>query len=243
MSSLAARWRAFSRADCGLWGDKGAGVRYKPGVPQSPLPGVTVIDHPLVRVKMTQLRDAKTASVDFRARLNELATLMVFEATRDLVTKPIRVQTPLAETEGAVLVRPIVVAPILRAGLGLVEGMLDLLPDVSVAHIGMFRNEETRRPESYYFKAPAHLAEADVILVDPMLATGWSATAAVSQLKEAGATSIRFVCLVSCRAGVKQLHGTHPDVPIFTSALDSDLNDRAYIVPGLGDAGDRYFGT
>jgi uracil phosphoribosyltransferase len=206
-------------------------------------PGVTVIDHPLIRVKVTQLRDAATGSADFRVRLNELATLMVFEATRDLATRPVRVRTPLAETDGAVLVRPIVVAPILRAGLGLVEGMLDLLPDVSVAHIGMFRNEETRRPESYYFKAPAHLPDADVILVDPMLATGWSATAAVTQLKEAGATSVRFVCLVSCHAGVRQLSGAHPDVRIFTSALDPDLNDRAYIVPGLGDAGDRYFGT
>jgi len=212
-------------------------------VPTNPPPGVTVIDHPLVRVKVTQLRDAKTNSVDFRARLNELATLMVFEATRDLETRAIRVQTPLAETEGAVLARPIVVAPILRAGLGLVEGMLDLLPDVSVAHIGMFRNEETRRPESYYFKAPPHLAAATVLLVDPMLATGWSATAAVAQLKEAGATSIRFVCLLACAAGVKQLTTAHPDVPIFTSALDPTLNERAYIVPGLGDAGDRYFGT
>jgi len=196
-----------------------------------------------VRVKVTQLRDARTGSVDFRARLNELATLMVFEATRDLATKPIRVRTPLAETEGAVLARPIVVAPILRAGLGLVEGMLDLLPDVSVAHIGMFRNEETRLPESYYFKAPAHLADADVILVDPMLATGGSATSAVSRLKDAGAKSIRFVCLVSCQAGVKQLRAAHPDVPIFTAALDPELNARAYIVPGLGDAGDRCFGT
>jgi uracil phosphoribosyltransferase len=212
-------------------------------VPQSPLPGVIIIDHPLVRVKLTQLRDAQTGSVDFRARLNELATLMVFESTRDLATKPIRVRTPLAETEGAALVRPIVIAPILRAGLGLVEGMLDLLPDVSVAHIGMFRNEETRRPESYYFKAPPHLADADVLLVDPMLATGWSATAAVTQLKEAGASSIRFVCLVCCPAGVTQLRGAHPDVQIFTAALDPDLDARAYIVPGLGDAGDRYFGT
>jgi uracil phosphoribosyltransferase len=207
------------------------------------LSGVTVIDHPLIRVKMTELRDAQTTSAVFRARLNELATLMVFEATRDLATRAVRVQTPLAETEGAALVRPIIVAPILRAGLGLVEGMLDLLPDVSVAHIGLVRNEETRRPESYYFKAPAHLAEADVLLVDPMLATGWSATAAVAQLKEAGATSIRFVCLVSCPAGVAQVRDAHPDVQIFTAALDRELNDRAYIVPGLGDAGDRYFGT
>ncbi|HEX8296062.1 MAG TPA: uracil phosphoribosyltransferase [Chthoniobacteraceae bacterium] len=210
---------------------------------QPDFPGVAVIDHPLLRVKMTQLRDVQTGSTDFRARVKELATLMVFEATRDLATRVIRVRTPLAEADGAALVRPLVVAPILRAGLGLVEGMLDLLPDVSVAHVGLFRNEETRRPESYYFKAPPHLAEADVILVDPMLATGWSATAAVTQLKEAGAISVRFVCLVACQAGVTQLRLAHPDVRIFAAALDPELNARAYIVPGLGDAGDRYFGT
>ena len=121
--------------------------------------------------------------------------------------------------------------------------MLRLLPEVSVAHIGMFRNEETRRPESYYFNAPAHLADATVILVDPMLATGWSATAAITQLKERGARSIRFACVVSCPAGIDQVRGAHPDVPVFTAAVDPELNDRAYIVPGLGDAGDRYFGT
>jgi uracil phosphoribosyltransferase len=208
-----------------------------------PPPGVTLVDHPLLRVKLTQLRDLETASRDFRARLAELSTLMVFDVTRDLATKLRIVQTPLARCSGATLQRPIIVAPILRAGLGMVEGMLRLLPEVSVAHIGMFRNEETHRPESYYFKAPPHLAEADVILVDPMLATGWSATAAVAQLKERGARSIRFVCLVSCPAGLDQLRRAHPDVPVFTAAIDSELNDRAYIVPGLGDAGDRYFGT
>ena len=210
----------------------------------APLPdGVTVIDHPLVQVKLTQLRDAQTGSCEFRARLNELATLMVFEATRDLATRPAPIQTPLAPYEGRALARPVIVAPILRAGLGLVEGMLGLLPDVSVAHIGMFRNEQTRRPESYYFKAPAHLPDADVLLVDPMLATGWSATGAVAQLKAAGAKAVRFVCIVSCREGLAQLRGAHPDVRIFTAAVDPVLNDRAYIVPGLGDAGDRYFGT
>lgn len=212
-------------------------------VSASPTPGVTVIDHPLVRVKLSQLRDARTTSVEFRARLNELATLLVFESTRDLAVRPVQVQTPLETAEGAVLARPIIVAPILRAGLGLVEGMLDLLPDVSVAHIGMFRNEETRRPESYYFKAPPHLAEADVLVVDPMLATGWSATAAIAQLKEAGATSVRFVCLVTCPQGVAQLRSAHPDVLIFTASVDRALDPRAYILPGLGDAGDRYFGT
>jgi uracil phosphoribosyltransferase len=206
-------------------------------------PGVTVIDHPLVQVKLTQLRDVRTGSSDFRARLNELSTLIVFEATRSLVTRPEPIETPLARFEGRALARPVIVAPILRAGLGLVEGMLDLLPDVSVAHIGMFRNETTRRPESYYFKAPAHLADADVIVVDPMLATGFSATGAVSQLKTAGAKSIRYVCLVSCPKGLTQLSTAHPDVQIFTAAVDPTLDDRAYIVPGLGDAGDRYFGT
>jgi uracil phosphoribosyltransferase len=205
--------------------------------------GVTVVDHPLVQVKLTQLRDERTGSGEFRLRLNELSTLMVFEATRSLVTRVERIQTPLAPCEGRALARPVVVAPILRAGLGLIEGMLDLLPDVSVAHIGMFRNEETRRPESYYFKAPAHLPQADVILVDPMLATGFSATGAVAQLKTAGAVSIRFVCLVTCPQGVAQLRAAHPDVEIFTAAIDPELDSRAYIVPGVGDAGDRYFGT
>ena len=205
--------------------------------------GVTLIEHPLVQVKLTQLRDARNRSSEFRARLNELSTLIVYEATRSLATRPERIRTPLAEYEGRALARPVIVAPILRAGLGLVEGMLDLLPDVSVAHIGMFRNESTHRPESYYFKAPPHLAEADVILVDPMLATGFSATGAVTQLKSAGATAIRYVCLVSCPQGLAQLHGAHPDVKIFTAAVDPTLNEKAYIVPGLGDAGDRYFGT
>jgi uracil phosphoribosyltransferase len=210
----------------------------------TPLPdGVTVIDHPLVQVKLTQLRDARADSSEFRARLNELSTLMVFEATRDLATRVETVRTPLAPYDGRALARPVIVAPILRAGLGLVEGMLNLLPDVSVAHIGMFRDEITHRPQSYYFKAPKCLAEADVLLVDPMLATGWSATGAVEQLKKAGAKSIRFVCLVCCPAGLAQLRGAHPDVRIFTAAVDPELNEQAYIVPGLGDAGDRYFGT
>jgi len=211
--------------------------------PLVPPPGVTLVDHPLVRVKLTQLRDGETSSREFRARLAEVATLMVFEVTRSLPTIPRAVHTPLAPFAGETLARPIIVAPILRAGLGMVEGMLRLLPEVSVAHIGMFRNEETHRPESYYFKAPPHLAEADVILVDPMLATGWSATAAIAQLKERGARSIRFACLVSCPEGITQVRSTHADVEIFTAAIDPELDSRAYIVPGLGDAGDRYFGT
>ncbi len=209
----------------------------------STIPGVSVVEHPLIRVKLTQLRDATTTSREFRSRLTELATLLVFEVTRDLQTASRTVRTPLAECEGHVLARPIIVAPILRAGLGLLDGMLSLLPDVSVAHIGMYRNETTHRPESYYFKAPPHLGEADVIVCDPMLATGWSATAAITQLKEAGATSLRFTCLVSCPKGIAQLRTAHPDVPIFTAAIDPGMDERAYIVPGVGDAGDRYFGT
>ena len=206
-------------------------------------PGVTVVDHPLVRVKLTQLRDANTTSREFRFRLAELATLLVYEVARDLKTEPRVVHTPLADCTGAALARPIIVAPILRAGLGMVEGMLRLLPDVSVAHIGLYRNEETHRPESYYFKTPGHIADADVIVCDPMLATGWSATAAIAQLKDAGAKSLRFVCVVSCAPGIAQVRGAHPDVPVFTAGIDPEINDRAYIVPGLGDAGDRYFGT
>ena len=211
----------------------------QPAIPS----GVTVVDHPLVFVKLTQLRDAATTSREFRFRLGELATLLVYEVTRDLTVLPRTVRTPMADCPGAVLARPIIVAPILRAGLGMVEGLLRLLPEVSVAHIGLCRNEETFRPVSYYFKTPAHIADADVIICDPMLATGWSATAAISKLKEAGAKSLRFVCVVSCPAGLAQICAAHPDVPVFTACIDPEINDHAYIVPGLGDAGDRYFGT
>lgn len=205
--------------------------------------GVTLVDHPLVHVKLSRLRDQSTTSVDFRRKLSELASLLMFEATRDLPTLPIEVQTPLALSTGRRLARPVIVAPILRAGLGMVEGMSHVLSDVSIGHIGMFRNETTLRPESYYFKLPAHLPQAEVIVADPMLATGWSATSAISQLKEKGAVTIRFVCIVTCPEGLAQLRGAHPDVPIFTAAIDPGLDERGYILPGLGDAGDRYFGT
>ena len=225
--------------------DKRGSPRYKTRVPSdlSQWPGVTVVDHPLVRVKLTQLRDEQTGSRDFRARLADVATLMVYEITRDLATQPRRVRTPMAEFEGAALARPIIVAPILRAGLGMMDGMVRLLPDVSVAHIGLARDEVTHRPVSYYFKAPSHLAAADVIVLDPMLATGFSAAAAIQQLKENGAKHLRFVCVVSCPPGIEHLRAAHPEVPVFTAAIDPVLDDNAYIVPGLGDAGDRYFGT
>ena len=205
--------------------------------------GVTVVDHPLIRVKLTRIRDVRTSSEKFRARLAEVASLLLFEATRDLATRVELIQTPLAPFEGAALSRPIIIAPILRAGLGICEGMLRILPDATVAHIGMKRDEATHRPVSYYFNPPPNLAAADIIVADPMLATGHSASATISLLKEAGATSIRLVCCVSCLEGLTQVRTTHPDVLIFTAAIDPTLNERAYIVPGLGDAGDRYFGT
>jgi uracil phosphoribosyltransferase len=205
--------------------------------------GVTVISHPLARVKLTRMRDERTKPEEFRARLAELAELLVYEVTRDLETRPDVIRTPLAPHEGAALVRPIIVVPILRAGLGMAESILHLLADVSVGHIGMKRDEHTHRPASYYFNMPGHLPEADVIVVDPMVATGHSATAAITKLKEAGAKRVRFVCCVSCPEGLAQLRGAHPDVPVFTAAVDDGLNENAYIVPGLGDAGDRDFGT
>jgi uracil phosphoribosyltransferase len=205
--------------------------------------GVTVVDHPLVRVKLTELRSAETSCAAFRRTLSELGTLMAFEVTRSLGTQIRHIQTPLAGYDGSALARPVVLAPILRAGLGMLEGMLKILSDSSVAHIGLFRNEETHEPESYYFKAPRHLPDAEVIVADPMLATGGSAVAAITQLKQHGALSLRYVCLVSCLPGIARLQAAHPDVPIFTAAIDPELNSKAYIVPGLGDAGDRFFGT
>jgi uracil phosphoribosyltransferase len=205
--------------------------------------GVTLIDHPLIRVKLTIVRDRTTPSDVFRREVRELATLMTFEVARTFQTVERTVQTPLAAHHGEDLARPVIIAPILRAGLSFVDGMLQVLSNASVGHIGMYRNEVTHRPESYYFKLPAHLGAAEVLVVDPMLATGWSATGAITQLKESGAKHIRYVCLVSCPTGLMQLREAHPDVPIFTAAIDPELNENAYIVPGLGDAGDRYFGT
>jgi uracil phosphoribosyltransferase len=207
------------------------------------IPGVTLVDHPLIRVKMTRIRDVGTSSEKFRSRLAEVASLLFQEATRDLATRAESIRTPLAAFEGAALERPVIIAPILRAGLGMSEGMLRIMPDATVAHIGMKRDEATHRPVPYYFNPPPHLDEADIIVADPMLATGHSASATVDLLKKAGAKSIRLMCCVSCREGLTQMQTAHPDVPIFTAAIDPVLNENAYIVPGLGDAGDRYFGT
>lgn len=204
---------------------------------------VTVIDHPLVQAKLGLLRDAETPTPNFRRTMREMAALMFFVATADLPTVETPVQTPLATCPARRLARPLVLAPILRAGLGLLEGVFELAPDASIAHIGIYRDEKTLQPVSYYAKAPAGIADSEVILLDPMLATGHSAAAATRALKEAGARSVRFICLVSCPPGIAHFHSVHPETAIYTAAIDGELNEKGYIVPGLGDAGDRFFGT
>jgi uracil phosphoribosyltransferase len=202
-----------------------------------------LVSHPLARIHLTALRDAATPAARFRWHLNRLAEILFWEASRDLDTLATRVLTPLAETDGAAFARPIVLVPILRAGLGLQEAILPLVPDAVVAHLGIARDEATAQPVSYYAKLPPVLAEADVFLLDPMLATGGSACAAITQLKAAGAGRLRLISVVSCPAGLAAVAAAHPEVPVFTAAVDAGLNERFYIVPGLGDAGDRCFGT
>ena len=207
-------------------------------------PGATVVDHPLVQHKLTIMRDAKTSTAGFRQLLREIAGLLCYEATRDLklTTKPI--QTPLAEMDAPTLAgKKLVFASILRAGNGLLEGMLELVPSARVAHVGLYRDPKTLEPVEYYFKAPEDLSERLIIVVDPMLATANSAIAAVQRLKDRDARNIRFVCLLAAPEGVEKFSATHPDVPIITAAIDSHLNEKGYIVPGLGDAGDRMYGT
>ena len=206
--------------------------------------GVTIVDHPLVQHKLTKMRDRTTSTKTFRALMRETATLLCYEVTRDLPMDAIEIETPVAATSARVIAgKKLVFAPILRAGLGMAEGMLDLVPSARVAHIGLYRDPESLEAVEYYFKAPADVAGRLVIVVDPMLATGHSAIAAITRLKAAGVTDLRFVCLLAARIGVETLRAAHPDVPIWTAAIDAELNDHGYIVPGLGDAGDRTFGT
>jgi uracil phosphoribosyltransferase len=205
--------------------------------------GIHVTDHPLVAASLSILR-AKTTMPDlFRSHLQEISILLFAEAARGWETNAIDVETPLASCPGAVLAKPIVLVPILRAGLGMLDGIQRIAPDAAIGHIGLYRDAETLRPVSYYEKVPVNVTAAEVLLLDPMLATGNTACEAASILKGQGARSIQFLCVVACPAGVQQFHKEHPDVPIITAAIDSELNDHGYIVPGLGDAGDRYFGT
>jgi uracil phosphoribosyltransferase len=204
---------------------------------------VRVIDHPLAAANLSILR-AKTTEPDlFRRHLQEISVLLFVEASRSWGTSAIQVETPLALCPGAVLAKPIVLVPILRAGLGMLDGIQRAIPDAAIGHIGLYRDAETLRPVSYYEKVPVNVAAAEVLLLDPMLATGNTASEAASILKAQGARSIQFLCIVACPAGVEQFQRDHPDVPILAAALDPALDDHGYIVPGLGDAGDRYFGT
>jgi len=202
-----------------------------------------IIDHPLVKRDLTLLRNKKTSSYQFRAILRRTASLMAYEVSRDLQIKEIEIHTPLEKTTGVAVDQQIVLVPILRAGLGIVGGFIEVMPNARVGHIGLFRDEETLKPVDYYFKVPRNLDRALVLVLDPMLATGGSAVAAISYLKEHGASTIRLVNLVSAPEGVRRVRKAHPDVVMYSCALDRELNSRGYILPGLGDAGDRIFGT
>jgi uracil phosphoribosyltransferase len=205
---------------------------------------VHVLDHPLLAHKLTIMRDKDTSVKDFRELVSEIGMLITYEATRDLPLTTKRIETPLCEMDAPTLKgKKFAVVPILRAGLGLVEGVLRMVPSARVGHIGMFRDEETLIPHTYFCKMPKDIAERDVLIVDPMLATGGSAEAAISKMKELGCKNIKLMVLVAAPEGIKCIQDAHPEVDIYCGALDTHLNERGYIVPGLGDAGDRIFGT
>jgi uracil phosphoribosyltransferase len=206
--------------------------------------GVTVVDHPLVQHKLTLMRDKNRSTKAFRQLLHEIGMLLCYEVTRDLPLEPTQIETPMASMRSPVLAgKKLVFAPILRAGMGFVDGMLELVPSARVAHIGLYREPKTLVSVEYYFKAPEDVADRLVIIMDPMLATGNSAVAAVDRLKERGCSNIRFLCLLAAPEGVDKLRGHHPDVRIWTAAIDERLDNQGYIVPGLGDAGNRMYGT
>ncbi len=205
---------------------------------------VMVFDHPLIQHKLSILRDENTSVKEFRELISEIAKLMCYEATRDLPLEEIKVKTPVAEAVcHRIAGKKLAVVPILRAGLGMVDGMVDMIPNAKVGHIGLFRDPETLEPVKYYFKMPPDITDREAIIVDPMLATGGSAIAAAKFLKEEGVKNIKLMCIIAAPEGVNAMQQAHPDVDIFAAALDDHLNDHGYIVPGLGDAGDRIFGT
>ena len=204
---------------------------------------VRVTNHPLVAAGLSVLRAKQTTPEIFRRYLQELSVFLFVEASRSWETKAIDIETPLASCASAVLAKPIVLVPILRAGLGMLDGIQRVAPDAAIGHIGIYRDAETLRPVSYFERVPVNVAAAEVLLLDPMLATGNSACEASSILKAQGARSIQFLCVLASPPGIEQFHREHPDIPIVTAAIDPELDDHGYIVPGLGDAGDRYFGT
>ena len=205
---------------------------------------ILVMDHPLIQHKLSIIRNTETGSKDFRALISEIANLICYEATRDLPLEEVEVETPICVTKTKVLAgKKLAVVPILRAGLGMVDGMLALVPTARVGHIGLYRDPETLQPVEYYCKLPSDIDEREVFVVDPMLATGGSAIDAITQIKKRGAKHIKFLGIIAAPEGLNALHEAHPDVDIFVASLDEKLNDHGYIVPGLGDAGDRIFGT
>ena len=202
------------------------------------------MDHPLIKHKLALMRDKTTGVKEFREAASEIAMLMCYEATRDLPLKEITIETPVSEARVQVISgKKIALVPILRAGLGMVEGILEMIPAAKVGHIGLYRNPETLQPIEYYCKLPSDINERDVLLLDPMLATGGSAEAAIDFVKKQGGKNIKFMCIIAAPEGLKRLHEAHPDVQIYCGSLDRELNENAYICPGLGDAGDRIFGT
>ena len=205
---------------------------------------VNILDHPLIQHKLTQIRQKDTPTTQFRQMINEIGGLMVYEITRDLPLEQIEIETPVAKTKANVIAgKKMVVVPILRAGLGIVDGILQMIPSARIGHIGIFRDEETLQPVEYFAKFPEGLDQRDIFIVDPMLATGGSAIAAINSIKQRGAKNIKLVCLVGAPEGVKAINEAHPDVTVYLASLDEKLNEKGYIVPGLGDAGDRIFGT
>ncbi|HHJ51817.1 MAG TPA: uracil phosphoribosyltransferase [Caldithrix abyssi] len=202
-----------------------------------------ILEHPLIQQKLFYLRDKRTNNLNFRTMLNEISGLMVYEVTRNFPVRPREVETPLEKTTGYVLAKSVILVPILRAGLAMSDGILRLIPHAKVGHLGLYRDKETLKPVEYYRKFPPDIADSEIMVIDPMLATGGSAVAAIDFVKKAGGKSIKFICLVAAPEGVQMLEEHHPDVPIFTAALDRELNDHKYILPGLGDAGDRIYGT
>ncbi len=205
---------------------------------------INVLDHPLITHKLSILRSVNTGTKEFRELITEISTLLVYEATRDAELEKITIETPLDKMETAMLNEDnYAIVPILRAGMGMLEGVINVIPNAKVGHIGLYRDGETLKPVKYYYKMPKGISEREVIIIDPILATGGSSSAAISMLKEDGVSKIKLLCIVAAPKGIETINSNHPDVEIFCAAIDKDLNDKGYILPGLGDAGDRIYGT